>query len=163
MSISQYIIVLLIATMPIQPLHFNIGQQACAIQPCDVIQPRIRVMSWLVHIRSPRAANSDPPDSCLKRISEGHGTWQQMCSPASRSPSLRRKNKVRVCAHSRSGDGKESHIQLYIVVTAIRIPVPLPSAPMRSAATERAPRIAPPKAAAVGITRLSSLYMLPSR
>lgn len=50
-----------------------------------------------------------------------------------------------------------------MMVTAMRIPVPLPRAPMRSAATLRRPRMAPPKNAAVGITRLSSLYMLPSR
>lgn len=46
------------------------------------------------------------------------------------------------------------------IVTAMRIPVPLPSAPMRSAATESAPIVAPPNAAAVGMTLLSSLYML---
>lgn len=48
-------------------------------------------------------------------------------------------------------------------VTARRIPVPLPRAPRRSEATERAPMQAPPKAAAVGMTRFSSLYMLCSR
>ena len=53
--------------------------------------------------------------------------------------------------------GMETH------VTASRIPVPLPRAPRRSEATERAPMQAPPKAAAVGMTRLSSLYMLCSR
>lgn len=48
-------------------------------------------------------------------------------------------------------------------VTARRIPVPLPRAPRRSEATERAPMQAPPNAAAVGMTRFSSLYMDCSR
>lgn len=48
-------------------------------------------------------------------------------------------------------------------VTARRVPVPEPRAPIRSLATERAPMQAPPKAAAVGMMRLSSLYMLWSR
>src|SRR3569833_582459 len=48
-------------------------------------------------------------------------------------------------------------------VTARRVPVPEPRAPIRSLATERAPMHAPPKAAAVGMMRLSSLYMLWSR
>lgn len=48
-------------------------------------------------------------------------------------------------------------------VTASRIPVPLPRAPRRSEATDKAPMQAPPKAAAVGMMRLSSLYMLCSR
>lgn len=45
-------------------------------------------------------------------------------------------------------------------VTARRVPVPEPRAPIRSLATDRAPMQAPPNAAAVGIMRLSSLYML---
>jgi hypothetical protein len=45
-------------------------------------------------------------------------------------------------------------------VTASKIPVPDPSAPIKSLATDRAPMQAPPNAAAVGIMRLSSLYML---
>ena len=48
-------------------------------------------------------------------------------------------------------------------VTASSIPVPEPRAPIRSLATDRAPIHAPPKAAAVGIILLSSLYMLCSR
>lgn len=45
-------------------------------------------------------------------------------------------------------------------VTASKIPVPLPSAPIKSLITLRAPIQAPPKAAAVGMTLLSSLYIL---
>lgn len=48
-------------------------------------------------------------------------------------------------------------------VTARRVPVPEPRAPRRSLATERAPMQAPPNAAAVGMMRFSSLYMLWSR
>lgn len=48
-------------------------------------------------------------------------------------------------------------------VTAKRIPVPEPRAPIRSLATDRAPIHAPPNAAAVGMILLSSLYMLCSR
>lgn len=48
-------------------------------------------------------------------------------------------------------------------VTASKIPVPEPRAPMRSLATDRAPMHAPPNAAAVGIILLSSRYMLCSR
>jgi hypothetical protein len=40
------------------------------------------------------------------------------------------------------------------------IPVPEPSAPIMSLATDNAPIMAPPKAAAVGITLFSSLYIL---
>lgn len=50
-----------------------------------------------------------------------------------------------------------------MIVTAIKIPVPLPIAPMRSATTDKRPRMAPPNAAAVGMTRFSSLYIEPSR
>jgi len=45
-------------------------------------------------------------------------------------------------------------------VTANKIPVPDPRAPIKSLATERAPMHAPPKAAAVGMMRFNSLYML---
>ena len=48
-------------------------------------------------------------------------------------------------------------------VTANKIPVPLPNAPNKSLATDSAPMQAPPNAAAVGITRFNSLYMLCSR
>ena len=48
-------------------------------------------------------------------------------------------------------------------VTANKIPVPDPSAPIKSLATLNPPIQAPPKAAAVGMMRLSSLYMLCSR
>lgn len=48
-------------------------------------------------------------------------------------------------------------------VTANKIPVPDPSAPIKSLATLNPPMQAPPKAAAVGMIRLSSLYMLCSR
>lgn len=48
-------------------------------------------------------------------------------------------------------------------VTANKIPVPLPKAPIKSLATLNPPMHAPPNAAAVGITLFSSLYMLCSR
>ncbi len=49
------------------------------------------------------------------------------------------------------------------MVTAIKIPVPLPNAPNISAVKLNNPKIAPPNAAAVGITLFNSLYMLASR
>ena len=48
-------------------------------------------------------------------------------------------------------------------VTASKIPVPEPRAPIRSLPTDKAPIQAPPNAAAVGMILLSSLYMLCSR
>ena len=45
-------------------------------------------------------------------------------------------------------------------VTANKIPVPEPRAPIRSLITLKPPMQAPPKAAAVGMTLLSSRYML---
>eukprot|EP00962_Isochrysis_galbana_P018404 scaffold5311_cov120-Isochrysis_galbana.AAC.13 len=50
-----------------------------------------------------------------------------------------------------------------MVVTARRMPVPEPMAPMKSAATVSAPMHMPPKAAAVGMYRLSSLASDESR
>src|SRR4051794_41184681 len=48
-------------------------------------------------------------------------------------------------------------------VTASKMLVPLPRAPMRSLETDRRQMMAPPNAAAVGMTRFSSRYMLWSR
>lgn len=48
-------------------------------------------------------------------------------------------------------------------VTANKVPVPLPKAPERSLMILKAPIVAPPKAAAVGMMRLSSLYIDVSR
>lgn len=48
-------------------------------------------------------------------------------------------------------------------VTAIKIPVPDPRAPSRSLEIDSAPIHAPPNAAAVGMTRLSSRYNDSSR
>jgi hypothetical protein len=52
---------------------------------------------------------------------------------------------------------EEKDLHPYMIVVAIKIPVPLPRAPIISATTESKPRVAPPKAAAVGMTLLSSL------
>jgi len=49
-----------------------------------------------------------------------------------------------------------------MIVTAKRIPVPEPIAPMKSAKMERAPIQHPPKAAATGIYLLSYLTILSS-
>jgi len=50
-----------------------------------------------------------------------------------------------------------------MIVTASKIPVPDPMAPMKSARTERAPMQSPPNAAAVGMYLLSSWIMDVSR
>lgn len=49
------------------------------------------------------------------------------------------------------------------MLTANKIPVPDPIAPNKSAETERAPTNKPPRAAATGMIRFSSLYIEPSR
>lgn len=48
------------------------------------------------------------------------------------------------------------------MVTARRILVPLPLAPIKSAPTLNNPSVAPPNAAAVGMTLFNSLYILTS-
>ena len=50
-----------------------------------------------------------------------------------------------------------------MMVTASRMPVPLPMAPMKSAMTVSAPMHIPPNAAAVGMYRLSSFCSEDSR
>ena len=57
---------------------------------------------------------------------------------------------------------KSFEVLIYNRVTASKIPVPDPMAPMKSAKTVSAPMQTPPKAAAVGIYRFSSFCKLDS-